>query len=215
MQYHIIPVTVFKQNCSLIWCDQTKEAALIDPGGDVSRLRQEIKMCGVMVNKILLTHGHLDHVGAARELASFYKIPIIGPHCNDKLFLDNLSDQCRFFGIGSIPPLIPDQWLLEGDTINVGNITFSVLHCPGHSPGHVVFWDKAEKFILMGDVLFKDNIGRTDLPGGDIKTLMQSIHQLMMLDNDIVFLPGHGPMSTLGRERFFNPKIEHYYIQNT
>ncbi|KYP97398.1 beta-lactamase [Sodalis-like endosymbiont of Proechinophthirus fluctus] len=202
MKYHIMPVTAFSQNCSLVWCEQTGEAALVDPGGEAQRLRREAAVLGVTVKEIWLTHGHLDHVGAASELAAYYRVPIVGPHRDDKLLLASLPAQCRIFGIESIPPLTPDRWLTDGAKVGVGTLSFSVLHCPGHSPGHVVFWNKEAKFILMGDVLFNGGIGRTDLSGGDRVALMHSIrYQFMPLEDDIVFLPGHGPMSTLGHER--------------
>ncbi|UDG79967.1 MBL fold metallo-hydrolase [Candidatus Steffania adelgidicola] len=202
MKYHIIPVTSFKQNCSILWCQETGKAALIDPGGEAFRLRQEVSALGVTVQQIWITHGHLDHVGAASELAAFYRVPIIGPHYEDKPLLQNLPGQCQLFGMEFITPLIPDHWLIDRVMLSLGKLLFTVLHCPGHSPGHVVFWNQAEKFIFMGDVLFKNGIGRTDLPGGNIKTLMHSInYQLMPLADDIVFLPGHGLMSTLGDER--------------
>lgn len=209
MKYHIMPVTAFSQNCSLVWCEQTGEAALVDPGGEAQRLRQEVAPLGVTVKEIWLMYGHLDHVGAASELAAFYRVPIVGPHRDDEPLLASLPGQCQMFGVESIPPLTPDRWLADGATVSVGTLSFSVLHCPGHSPGHVVFWNKAAKFILMGDVLFNGDIGRTDLPGGDSATLMRSIHhQLMPLADDIAFLPGHGPMSTLCHERRTNPFLQ-------
>ncbi|WMQ73736.1 MAG: Hydroxyacylglutathione hydrolase GloC [Sodalis sp.] len=209
MKYYIMPVTAFSQNCSLIWCEQTGEAALVDPGGEARRLRQEVAALGVTVKEIWLTHGHLDHVGAASELAAFYRVPLVGPHRDDESLLMNLPEQCQMFGVESIAPLAPHRWLADGATVSVGTLSFSVLHCPGHSPGHVVFWNKVAKFILMGDVLFNGGIGRTDLPGGDSATLMRSIHhQLMLLADDIAFLPGHGPMSTLGHERRTNPFLQ-------
>lgn len=205
MKYHIIPVTSFRQNCSVVWCEQTGEAALVDTGGEARRLCQEVTALGVTVQQIWLTHGHLDHVGAARELAAFYRVPILGPHRGDESLLESLPEQCQMFGWKVLPPLKPDRWLAEGDSLIVGKLSFDVLYCPGHSPGHLVFWNKAAKFILMGDVLFNGGIGRTDLPGGNMVMLMNSIHnQLMPLADDIVFLPGHGPMSTLGHERRTN-----------
>lgn len=209
MKYHIMPVTAFSQNCSVVWCEQTGEAALVDPGGEAQRLRQEVATLGVTVKEIWLTHGHLDHVGAASELAALYAVPIIGPHRDEEPLLASLPGQCQMFGVERISPLTPDRWLTDGATVSVGSLSFNVLHCPGHSPGHVVFWNKAAKFMLMGDVLFNGGIGRTDLPGGDMPTLMRSIHhQLMPLADDIAFLPGHGPMSTLGHERRTNPFLQ-------
>ncbi|UVK79367.1 MAG: hydroxyacylglutathione hydrolase GloC [Sodalis sp. Ffu] len=210
MNYHVTPVTVFSQNCSLIWCEHTGEAALVDPGGEAHRLRQVVDKFGVTVKQILLTHGHIDHVGVAAELGQHYGMPIIGPHWADKPLLDNLLGQCQVFDVGLISAVLPDRWLVDGDIVKVGNETFSVLHCPGHSPGHIVFWNKARKFILMGDVLFKGSVGRTDLPGGNMQILMRSIqNQLMPLADNIAFLPGHGPMSTLGHERHTNPFLQY------
>lgn len=206
MKYHIMPVTKFSQNCSLVWCEQVGEAALVDPGGDANWLRQEVAAQGVTVKAIWLTHCHIDHVGAANELATFYHVPIIGSHRNDETIIASIPYQCQMFGIERIQPLIPNRWLTDGTTVSVGKLSFEVLHCPGHSPGHVVFWNKLAKFILMGDVLFNGSIGRTDLPGGDLATLMHSInYRLLPLADDITFLPGHGPMSTIGHERHTNP----------
>ncbi|AIN47326.1 MBL fold metallo-hydrolase [Candidatus Palibaumannia cicadellinicola] len=205
MQYHIMPVTAFNQNCSLIWCDQVKEAALVDPGGDARRLCLEINKFHVTITQILLTHGHLDHVGASQALAQHYSVPIIGPHSADKPLFENLPGQCKMFGVPVIDSFLPHRWLNNGEIIKVGMESYHVLHCPGHSPGHVVLWNKVNRFILMGDVLFRNAIGRTDLPGGNAQILMRSIHnQLLPLADDIVFLPGHGPMSTIGRERCSN-----------
>ncbi|ABF13863.1 MBL fold metallo-hydrolase [Candidatus Palibaumannia cicadellinicola] len=202
MKYHIIPVTIFNQNCSLIWCDQTKDAALIDPGGDASRLCFEIDKFNVTITQILLTHGHFDHVGAVKKLARYYDVPIIGPHSDDKILLENLSEQCKIFGVPPVDSFLPDRWLVNGDIIIVGLEKYYVLHCPGHSPGHIVLWNKVHRFIHMGDVLFKGAIGRTDLPGGNLTLLLRSINEkLFSLEDDITFLPGHGPMSTIGNER--------------
>ncbi|URJ33081.1 MBL fold metallo-hydrolase [Candidatus Blochmannia vicinus] len=208
MRYRIVPVTHFNQNCLIIWCEITHEAALVDPGGESNKLRAEVDKLNVKIGKILLTHGHIDHVGSAVELKKYYSVPIIGPHKSDQILLDSLIIQCNMLGV-DIPDdttaVIPDFWLKDGDTVQVGHEFFNVLHCPGHSPGHVVYWNKIQKFIIMGDVLFKENIGRTDLPGGNIISLMNSIkNKLFSLDDDIVFLPGHGAQSTIGHERVNN-----------
>ncbi|QOI11037.1 MBL fold metallo-hydrolase [Blochmannia endosymbiont of Colobopsis nipponica] len=207
MQYKIIPVTHFQQNCSLIWCKKTKLTALVDPGGEEVKIHKVINNLKLVIEKILITHGHLDHVGSARVLSRFYNAPIIGPHQEDRVLLENLSNQAQAFSLQHIQPVIPDFWLKENDLIKIGNeITFNVLHCPGHSPGHVIFWNKKYNFILMGDVLFKKSIGRTDLPGGDIKQLINSIKKKILPMNDnTIFLPGHGPISTIGYERKNNP----------
>ncbi|AFP85468.1 Zn-dependent hydrolase, glyoxylase [secondary endosymbiont of Heteropsylla cubana] len=210
MKYHIILVTPFKQNCTLVWCEKTGDAVLIDPGGEANVLSQVVKKIGVAITEIWLTHGHLDHVGAAIELAKFYDVPIIGPHPDDEPLLAKLPEQCQMFGLDTIiTPFKPTRWLMNGCRLHLGCLSFYVLHCPGHSPGHVVFWNKSKKFIFMGDVLFNGSIGRTDLPGGDLDTLIKSIrNQLLLLSNDIVFLPGHGPKSTLGYERWNNPFLQ-------
>ncbi len=211
MKVDIIPVTAFSQNCSLIWCDKTGAAALVDPGGDAEKIKRAVAANGAdaKIDKILLTHGHLDHVGAAAELAAHYDVAIIGPHHDDDFLLTGLPDQSRMFGLAECPPLTPDRWLQEGDEVTLGEQRFSVLHCPGHSPGHVVFYNRAADFILMGDVLFRGGVGRTDLPGGNSRQLIESIKtKLLPLGDKIAFLPGHGPMSTLGDERRTNPFLQ-------
>lgn len=206
MKYHIIPVTDFNQNCSLVWCKQTKEAAIVDPGGETKKIIYQIKNLDIFVKKIFLTHGHIDHVGSARELSLIYKIPVIGPHKNEKTLLDELPNQCLMFGVDTIAPLIPDMWLSDGDIVHVGKLSFSVIHCPGHSPGHIILWNKINNFVLSGDILFRGSIGRTDLPGGNKQTLMKSIYKFMdLLSDNTIFLPGHGSISTIGNERHNNP----------
>lgn len=208
MKYHIIPVTAFQQNCTLIWCDKTRQAALVDPGGEANRLISEIAALEVQVSQILLTHGHLDHVGAAAELADYYQVPIYGPDTEDTFWLDGLPAQSRMFGLGECPPLTPTRWLREGDSIRVGEETLSVLHCPGHTPGHVVFFNAQSRLALVGDVLFRGGVGRSDFPRGDHDTLIDSIKtKLWPLGNDVAFIPGHGPMSTIGEERQSNPFV--------
>ncbi|AKC60575.1 MBL fold metallo-hydrolase [Blochmannia endosymbiont of Camponotus (Colobopsis) obliquus] len=206
MKYQTITTTNFQQNCSLVWCKITKHAVLIDPGGEAIKLRRMIQDLKLIIKKILLTHGHLDHVGAAVELSKFYKIQIIGPHYNDKILLDNLPAQCQIFNVECIPSFSPHYWLKENNLINVGEITFNILHCPGHSPGHIVYWSKKHNLIFVGDVLFKEKIGRTDLPGGNIKQLLNSIQKKILTLQDVtVLIPGHGPLSTIGHERHNNP----------
>ncbi|CND89787.1 MBL fold metallo-hydrolase [Yersinia nurmii] len=208
MKYHIIPVTAFSQNCTLIWCDATLQAALVDPGGDAEKIIAEVSRLGVTVTQILLTHGHLDHVGAAAELAEFYQVPIIGPEKEDRFWLEGLPAQSRMFGLGECQAFEPTRWLEEGDEINVGEMRLSVLHCPGHTPGHVVFINQQARLALTGDVIFKGGVGRSDFPRGDHQQLIDSIKQkLLPLGDDMAFIPGHGPMSTLGHERQSNPFI--------
>lgn len=206
LKYQIIPVTAFQQNCTLIWCDKTLKAALIDPGGDATTLMSAVDALKVEVTQILLTHGHLDHVGAAARLAKEYQVPVIGPHKADAFWLEALPEQSLRFGLPECSVLIPSRWLKEGDTIEVGNEKLAVLHCPGHTPGHVVFFSDSARLAQVGDVLFSGSIGRTDFPQGNYEALISSIrHKLWPLGDDIIFIPGHGPMSTLGNERRNNP----------
>jgi glyoxylase-like metal-dependent hydrolase (beta-lactamase superfamily II) len=207
MEFTILPVTPYQQNCSLVW-DTDNRAALIDPGGEAERLLAEVAARGLTLEKILLTHGHLDHVGAAAELRDALGIPIIGPQREDRFWLDVLPQQAEMFGF---PPLLvfsPDQWLEDGDTVEVGSVRFDVLHCPGHTPGHVVFYQAEARLAFVGDVLFKGSIGRSDFPRGDHAALIRSIREkLFPLGNDVRFVPGHGAMSTFGHERRDNPFV--------
>ncbi len=209
MEYQIIPVTAFSQNCSLVWCPETLQAAIVDPGGDAEKIQSRVAEKGVTVTQILLTHGHLDHVGAAAELANFYNVPVTGPHKADAFWLENLPAQSQMFGLPDCAPLVPDRWLDEGDTIHTGNIAFDILLCPGHTPGHIVFFDPASRMLISGDVIFKGGVGRTDFPQGSHGDLIHAIRdKLLPLGDDVTFLPGHGQMSTLGRERTANPFLQ-------
>ncbi|MBL0403310.1 MBL fold metallo-hydrolase [Microvirga aerilata] len=204
----IIPVTPFQQNCTLLWCEKTRKAAVIDPGGDLDRIRQAIAQSGATVEKIILTHGHIDHAGGAAELRDELGVPVEGPHEADRFLLDRLAEQGRNYGFEA-RPVTPDRWLNEGDTVSVGDLTLDVLHCPGHSPGSVVLVSKDQRFALVGDVLFQGSVGRVDLPGGDGKALIRSIKdKLLPLGDDIAFICGHGPTSTIGRERQTNPYLQ-------
>ena len=208
LKYRILPVTPYQQNCTLFWCDQTVEAALVDPGGDLERLLDLIDKSGVSLTKILLTHGHLDHVGAAGSLAARLGVPILGPHPDDEFLLRALPGQCATFGFPPIEPFSPNQWLEMGDKIALGASEFEVLHCPGHTPGHVVFYSAADRLAQVGDVLFQGSIGRTDFPRGNHRDLIASIrNHLFPLGDDLRFIPGHGPMSTIGDERRGNPFV--------
>ncbi|MBJ7220567.1 MULTISPECIES: MBL fold metallo-hydrolase [unclassified Brenneria] len=208
MKYQIIPVTAFSQNCTLLWCENTNEAAIVDPGGDADRIKQAVAQAGVAVKQILLTHGHLDHVGAAAELAEFYQVPIIGPQIEDAFWLEGLPAQSRMFGLSECKPLTPSRWLKEGDEITIGKVTLEVFHCPGHTPGHIVFFDKVSRLAQVGDVIFNGGVGRSDFPQGDHQALISSIrNKLLPLGDDITFIPGHGPISTFGQERKTNPFI--------
>lgn len=208
MKYKIIPVTAFKQNCSLVWCENTCEAALVDPGGEADKLIDEIKQQKLIVSQILLTHGHLDHVGAAAELAQRLHVPINGPSIEDNFLLSELPAHSRMFGFEECQPFTPDRWLQEDDQISIGNMCFTVLHCPGHTPGHIVFINHEASFALVGDVIFNGSVGRSDFPRGDHQQLIDSIrNKLLPLGDNITFIPGHGAISTFGNERKNNPFI--------
>lgn len=208
MQYQIIPVTAFQENCSIIWCEITKEAAIVDPGGEPELIKKVIEKLAVNVKKILLTHGHLDHVGAAKCLSDFYKVKIYGPQKEDQFLLDTLPDQCIRFGFPFSESFMPDVWLNEGDIIQIGQVILDILYCPGHTPGHIVFINKNDKIAFVGDVLFYNSIGRTDFPRGNHSDLISSIkHKLFPLGDDFRFVSGHGPMSTFGYEKMNNPYL--------
>jgi len=207
MEFTILPVTPYQQNCSLVW-DEAGRAALIDPGGEAERLLAEVAQRGLTLEKILLTHGHLDHVGAAVELRDALGIPIIGPQREEQFWLDLLPQQAELFGFPPAVVFTPDQWLEDGDQVAVGSIQMDVLHCPGHTPGHVVFFEPQARLAFVGDVLFKGSIGRTDFPRGDHAALLAAIRdKLFPLGDDVRFVPGHGAMSTFGRERRDNPFV--------
>ena len=206
MQFQIIPVTAFQENCSIIWCERTMAGAIVDPGGEFELLVKAVEKLNVNITKILLTHGHLDHVGAAKALANHYHVKIYGPQQEDKFLLDNLPQQSVQFGFPFCEAFEPDIWLQEGDIVQIGDKQLSVLHCPGHTPGHIVFIHHQQKVALVGDVLFNNSIGRTDFPRGNYTDLISSIkNKLFVLGDDITFIPGHGPTSTFGQERINNP----------
>jgi glyoxylase-like metal-dependent hydrolase (beta-lactamase superfamily II) len=202
----IIPVTLFEQNCTLMWSMATKKAVVIDPGGDVPKIQSAIKRAEISVEKIWLTHGHIDHVGGAAELRDALKVPIEGPHIADKFLLDNVVTSGARFGMTGVRDFTPDRWLEEGDQVSIGEVPFDILHCPGHSPGSVVFFNKEMGFAHVGDVLFNGSVGRSDIPGGDHATLIKSItEKLLPLGDDVGFFCGHGARSTIGHERLTNP----------
>lgn len=204
----IVPVTPFEQNCSVIWCTATMEGAVIDPGGDLPRIIAAARDEGVQLRRILLTHGHIDHAGGTRALADQLELPIEGPHPGDQFWIDQLPEQARMFGFEPVAAFTPDHWLDQGDTVRVGNEVLDVYHCPGHTPGHVIFHSQSAGLAFVGDVLFAGSIGRTDFPRGDLPTLVHSItHNLWPLGNDVTFVPGHGPTSTFGAERAGNPFV--------
>ncbi len=208
LRYRTVPVTPFAQNCSFVWDDSTLEAAVIDPGGDLDVLLQQAKALGLSLQQIWLTHAHIDHAGAAGELARRLQLPIIGPHRGDQFWIDALPQQSSMFGFPAAEAFTPVRWLEDGDTVTLGAHTLHVRHCPGHTPGHVVFHSPDLQRAFVGDVLFAGSIGRTDFPGGDHDTLIASIvERLWPMGDDTVFIPGHGPESTFGRERRSNPFV--------
>jgi glyoxylase-like metal-dependent hydrolase (beta-lactamase superfamily II) len=202
----IVPVTLFEQNCTILWHEPSKKAVVIDPGGDVAKIQAAIKQTGVSVEKIWLTHGHIDHVGGAAELRDALKVPIEGPHTADKFLLDNVVSSGARFGITGVRDFAPDRWLEEGDRVTIGELTFDILHCPGHSPGSVVYFSPEMRFAHVGDVLFNGSVGRSDIPGGNHVTLIKSIKdKLLPLGDDVGFICGHGAGSSIGQERTTNP----------
>ena len=208
LQYLTIPVTAFQQNCSLVWDDATKQAAIIDPGGDLDELLAQADSRGLKLEQIWLTHAHIDHAGGTAELAARLKLPIIGPHPGDQFWIDGLPQQGTMFGFPPSETFTPTRWLHDGDTVELAGHVLHVRHCPGHTPGHVVFHAPQIDRAFVGDVLFAGSIGRTDFPQGDHDQLISSITQrLWPMGNETVFIPGHGPESTLGRERRTNPYV--------
>jgi hydroxyacylglutathione hydrolase len=208
----IIPVTPLQQNCCLIWCTETMRGAFTDPGGDLDRLKAAAAQQGVTVEKILLTHGHLDHCGQSGILAKELSVPIEGPHEDDRFWIDQLGADGAKYGMHA-EVFEPDRWLVNGDTVTVGNLTLDVYHCPGHTPGHVVFHHAPSKLAIVGDVLFQGSIGRTDFPRGNHQQLIDSITQrLWPLGGETAFVPGHGPMSTFAHERRTNGYVSDYLL---
>jgi len=213
MKLAVLPVTPFQQNCTLLWDETDRSCTVVDPGGDVTRILTEAARLGLTITQIVLTHGHIDHAGGADELRETLsappgaaRVPIIGPDQRDRFLLDNLALQGRNFGMTQSRNVIPDRWLSEGDTVDMAGVTFSVLHCPGHTPGSVVLVDADGRFALVGDVLFRGSVGRTDFPYGDTEALINAITtKLLPLGDDMNFLCGHGQGSTIGRERRENP----------
>ena len=208
MKVAVQAVTPFQQNCSLIWCEKTRKGAFIDPGGDLERLQAGAEEYGVEIEKILVTHAHIDHAGGVANLAAQLQIPIEGPHEADQFWIDALPSQGEMFNFPPAEPFVPTRWLKQDDEVWVGEERLTVRHCPGHTPGHVIFYSENANIAFVGDVLFRGSIGRTDFPQGDHDTLITSIkEQLWPLGNEVVFVPGHGPTSTFGEERKTNPFV--------
>lgn len=208
MHVTVLPVTPFQQNCSLVWCERSGRAALIDPGGEEERLLAAVSERGLRLERILLTHGHLDHVGAAMHIARALSLPIEGPQREDAFLFERLPEQCALFGFPPCAPFTPDRWLADGDTVRVGELDLEVIHCPGHTPGHVVYFHRPSRLAFVGDVLFRGSIGRTDFERGDQHALISSIRtRLWPLGDDVAFIPGHGARSTFGYEREHNPFV--------
>ena len=200
----IVPVTPIQQNCSIVWCTATMKAAVIDPGGDLARIQAAIAQAGVTVEKILITHGHIDHAGEAKPLADTLGVPIEGPHEADRFWLDRLAEDGKTYGIDGVP-FVPDRWLVEGDTVTIGDLVLDVYETPGHTLGHVIFHHPASKLALVGDVLFQGSVGRSDMPGGNHQQLVRSVvEKLWPLGDETAFIPGHGAASTFAHERRTN-----------
>ena len=205
----IVPVTPFQQNCTLLWCEVTKRAVVIDPGGDLPKVERAITRAGVSVDKIWLTHGHVDHVAGATNMKTNLRVSIEGPHMDDLFLLQHVAETGRSYGMWNASNVTPDRWLEEGDQVQIGELTFDVLHCPGHSPGSIVYFNPVQRLAIVGDVLFAGSIGRTDLPGGDYQQLIESIKdKLLPLGDDVAIISGHGPTSTIGHERATNPFLQ-------
>ncbi len=208
LRYRVLPVTAFAQNCSLLWDDATRDAVLVDAGGEADRLLDTVRSEAVTLRAVWLTHAHIDHAAAAGEVAERAGVPIIGPHAADQYWIDALPQQAHMFGFPPARAFTPERWLVDGDTLQLGGLQFRVRHCPGHTPGHVVFHQPEARRCWVGDVLFAGSIGRTDLPGGSQRQLLDSIVQrLWPMGDDTVFIPGHGPESTFGEERRSNPYV--------
>ena len=204
----IVPVTPYQQNCSVIKCQATGRAAIVDPGGDVERIMETVQNMDATVEKIILTHAHMDHCAASDVLRQQLEIPLEGPHRGDSFWLEKLPEWCKMSGFPHADAFEPDRWLEQGDTVMVGEVELQVIHCPGHTPGHVVFVYQDQRVAWVGDVLFQGSIGRTDFPKGNHDELISSIRdKLFPLGDDITFIPGHGPTSTFGQERQTNPFV--------
>jgi glyoxylase-like metal-dependent hydrolase (beta-lactamase superfamily II) len=214
MQAVVVPVTPFQQNCTVLWCETTRAAAVVDPGGDLDRVLHVVRERELSVERILLTHGHLDHAGGAAALSRRLHVPVEGPHRDDAFLLDALTEQGRRYGLADCESIVPDRWLDDGDRIEIGTIVLEVIHCPGHTPGHVVFFERSARIALVGDVLFRGSVGRTDFPRGSWPDLVASIRgRLFPLGEDVTFVSGHGDTSTFGWEKKCNPFVSDLAVE--
>jgi glyoxylase-like metal-dependent hydrolase (beta-lactamase superfamily II) len=212
MKVSVVPVTSYQQNCSLIMCEDTHKVAVVDPGGDLHLLEEQLAAMGGQLEVVLLTHGHMDHCSQARVFADRHGVPVVGPQEEDRFWIQMLPENCARVGFPHADAFEPDRWLHDGDSVSVGNINLQVIHTPGHTPGHVVFYHAGEKLAFVGDVIFHGSIGRTDFPRGDFNTLIHSIRdKLFPLGDDVTFVPGHGPLSTFGEEKKTNPFMSGTY----
>lgn len=208
LQYKIVPVTPFQQNATIFWCDETLEGAIVDPGGETEKLLSVVDELGIKLTKLLLTHAHVDHAGGTQDIADQLNLPIEGPHKADQFWIDIFPEQIKQFGFPEARAFTTNRWLEQGDVVTLGNEELEIYFCPGHTPGHVVFFHRASKLAQVGDVLFRGSIGRTDFPKGDHATLVNAIRtNLWPLGDDVSFIPGHGPMGTFGEERRSNPHV--------
>lgn len=216
LKVKIVPVTPFQQNCSILWCDETMEGAVVDPGGDLDKILAVVTRENITLKAIWITHGHIDHCGAAQDLKDQLSLPIIGPEEEDMFWIARLGEDGAKYGFGWAKTFAPDQWLHDGDSLSIGHETLSVIHCPGHTPGHVVLYHEGQKLAIVGDVLFQGSIGRTDFPRGNMDDLIHAItKKLWPLGNDVRFIPGHGPMSTFGEERQSNPYVADHVVSRS
>lgn len=209
----VVPVTPLQQNCTIVWCARTRRAAVIDPGGELDRVLAEVSRRGLEIEKIWITHGHLDHAGAAADLKARTGVPIEGPHRDDLFWIEGIEAQGLMYGMPEAKGFVTDRWLEGGDSVTLGETEWEVIHCPGHTPGHVVFFNRAARFAQVGDVLFRGSIGRTDFPRGNHADLLASITgRLWPLGGDVTFVPGHGPVSTFAEERRSNPFVADHVL---